>query len=113
MPRRQIHAGHHPFSRLRNRIRVSSHAQCAKQWRRRIRSLVRFGPVARKAIERSEPDTALAIAEKELSVPRRKTARGGEVVQGCSCEVQSVHATPACHINPSPIVLSQGKYLLA
>src|ERR1039458_6502330 len=113
MPRRQNHAGHQPFSRLRNRIRVASHAQCANERGRRLRSLVRFGPVAREAIERSEPDTAVAITEKELGVPRRKTARGGEVVQGCGLGVQSVHAMPACHINPPPIVLSQGEYVLA
>src|ERR1035437_10387035 len=113
MPRRQNHAGHQPFSRLRNRIRVASHRQCANERGRRLRSLVRFGPVAREAIEGSEPDTAVAIAEKELSIPRWKTARGGEVVQGCGLGVQSVHATPACHINPPPIVLSQGEYVLA
>ena len=34
-------------------------------------------------------------------------------MQGGRLGVQSVHATPACHINPPRIVLSQGKYVLA
>jgi hypothetical protein len=82
MSRRQIHAGHHSFSRLRNRIGVASDAQCANERGRRVARLVRFGLVACETIERSEPDTALAIVEQELRLPRRKTARRGEVAQG-------------------------------
>src|ERR1035441_1214620 len=79
MPRRQHDTVHRAFAHLRNRVRFSSRAKGAQQRGGRIRRPVRFGPVAREAIERSEPDTALTIAEKELGVARREAARGGEM----------------------------------
>ena len=113
MPWRQVHAGDYPFSRLRNRIWVAPHTQCAKQRDRSIQNRLGLGPVAHDAIEGSEPDIALVIAEKELGVPRWKTARGGEVAQGCGLRIQSVYATPPSHVNPPTVILNKREDVLA